>query len=108
MERVEAELFTDGGNNTVVRLPGRRFPGVLIQGDSVSILRGDTAEAVDALDQGDAAGAQEAAGLLLADLDARSRQPGGTARRGAEVNGPKRIQSRGRPGRCCAGTRDGA
>jgi hypothetical protein len=33
MERVAAELFTDGGNNPVVRLPGRRFPGVLIQGD---------------------------------------------------------------------------
>lgn len=27
MERVEAELFTDGGNDAVVRLPGRRFPG---------------------------------------------------------------------------------
>jgi hypothetical protein len=44
MERVEAELFTDGGNNAVVRLPGRRFPGVLIQGDSLSILRSDVAE----------------------------------------------------------------
>ncbi|WP_406114609.1 DUF6959 family protein [Streptomyces sp. NBC_01014] len=27
MEHVEAELFTDGGNNAVVRLPPRRFPG---------------------------------------------------------------------------------
>ncbi|MFB6933376.1 DUF6959 family protein [Streptomyces chartreusis] len=26
MERVEAELFTDRGNDAVVRLPGRRFP----------------------------------------------------------------------------------
>ncbi|WP_443045532.1 DUF6959 family protein [Streptomyces sp. NBC_00259] len=34
MERVEAELFTDGGNSAVVRLPPRRFSGVLIQGDS--------------------------------------------------------------------------
>ncbi|MGW1885547.1 DUF6959 family protein [Streptomyces sp. NPDC001970] len=32
MERVEAELFTDGGNSALVRLPGRRFLGVLIQG----------------------------------------------------------------------------
>ncbi|MFF5778388.1 DUF6959 family protein [Streptomyces virginiae] len=39
MERVEAELFTDGGNDAVVRLPGRDFPGVLIQGDTLSILR---------------------------------------------------------------------
>ncbi|MFF4265961.1 DUF6959 family protein [Streptomyces virginiae] len=27
MERVEAELFTDGGNDAVVRLPGRDFGG---------------------------------------------------------------------------------
>jgi hypothetical protein len=70
MERVEAELFTDGGNNAVVRLPGRRFPGVLIQGDSLSILRADVAEVVKAFDQGDVAGARETAGLLLDGLDA--------------------------------------
>lgn len=70
MERVTAELFTDGGNDAVVRMPGRRFPGVLIQGDSLSILRGDLAEVVDALDHGDTAGARETAGLLLEDLDA--------------------------------------
>ncbi|MFE9967575.1 hypothetical protein OG894_38555 [Streptomyces sp. NBC_01724] len=56
MERVEAELFTDSGNNAVVRLPGGRFPGVLIQGDSLSILRSDVAEVVEAFDQGDVAG----------------------------------------------------
>jgi Family of unknown function (DUF6959) len=38
MQRVEVELFTDPGNNAVVRLEGRRFPGVLIQGDTLSIL----------------------------------------------------------------------
>ncbi|MFE2019827.1 DUF6959 family protein [Streptomyces sp. NPDC059499] len=70
MERVEAELFTDGGNNAVVRLPDRRFPGVLIQGDSLSILRSDIAEVVAACEQGDAAAACETAGLLLTDLDA--------------------------------------
>ncbi|MFD7446647.1 DUF6959 family protein [Streptomyces sp. NPDC059909] len=70
MQRVEAELFTDGGNNAVVRLPGRRFPGVLILGDSLSILRSDVAEVVEAFDQGDMAEARETAGLLLADLDA--------------------------------------
>lgn len=69
MERVEAELFTDGGNNAVVRLPGRHFPGVLIQGDSLSGLRVDIAEVVEAIDQGDVAGARETAALLLADLD---------------------------------------
>ncbi|MER5687122.1 hypothetical protein [Streptomyces sp. NPDC002205] len=70
MDRVEAELLTTGENNTVVRLPGRRFPGLLIQSDSLSILRSDVAEVVEAFDQGDAAGARETAGLLLADLDA--------------------------------------
>ncbi|MFI1394261.1 DUF6959 family protein [Streptomyces sp. NPDC020681] len=53
----------------MVRLPGRRFPGVLIQGDSLSVLRGDVAEVVEAFDRGDMAGARETAGLLLADLD---------------------------------------
>ncbi|MFG3167022.1 DUF6959 family protein [Streptomyces sp. NPDC048200] len=69
MERVEAELFADGGNNAVVRLPPRRFPGVLIQGDSLSIIRSEVAEVLEACDQGDLAGARETAGLLLADLD---------------------------------------
>ncbi|MFK0256629.1 DUF6959 family protein [Streptomyces sp. NPDC090445] len=32
MEIIEAELFTDPGNDAVVRLPPRHFPGVLIQG----------------------------------------------------------------------------
>jgi hypothetical protein len=38
VEHVEVELFTDGGNNAVVRMPGRRFPGVVIQGDTLSNL----------------------------------------------------------------------
>ncbi|MET7696809.1 hypothetical protein [Streptomyces sp. NPDC005485] len=70
MERVEAELFTDGGNDAVVRLPGRRFPGVLIQGDSLYILRSDVAEVVEACERGDLAEARESAGFLLVDLDA--------------------------------------
>ncbi|MGW0554419.1 DUF6959 family protein [Streptomyces sp. NPDC002926] len=69
MERVEAELFTDGGNNAVVRLPGRRFPGVLVQGDFLSILRRDVAAVVEASDRGDDAEARDTAGLLLEDLD---------------------------------------
>lgn len=64
-------LFTDGGNNAVVRLPGQRFPGVLIRGDSLSILRSDVSEASE---QGDVAEACETAGLLLDDLDALLRQ----------------------------------
>ncbi|WP_234435738.1 DUF6959 family protein [Streptomyces sp. NRRL F-2747] len=70
MERIEAELFTDPGNDAVVRLPPRHFPGVLIQGDSLSIIRGDIAEVVEACAQGDVDDAHEAATLLLAAFDA--------------------------------------
>ncbi|MFJ1805432.1 MULTISPECIES: DUF6959 family protein [unclassified Streptomyces] len=69
MERIEAELFTAGGNNAVVRLPGRRFPGVLVQGDSLHILRTDVAELMEACERGDLSDARDAAGLLLSGLD---------------------------------------
>ncbi|GLV88523.1 hypothetical protein Slala03_82120 [Streptomyces lavendulae subsp. lavendulae] len=69
MERIEAELFTDPGNDAVVRLPPRHFPGVLIQGDSLSIMRGDVAEIVEACAQGDVDDAHEAATILLANFD---------------------------------------
>ncbi|MGW0531124.1 DUF6959 family protein [Streptomyces sp. NPDC003032] len=69
MERIEAELFTDPGNDAVVRLPPRDFPGVLIQGDSLSIIRADVAEIVEAFDQGDVGEAREAAAILLSNLD---------------------------------------
>ncbi|WP_371592826.1 DUF6959 family protein [Streptomyces virginiae] len=69
MERVEAELFTDGGNDAVVRLPGRNFPGVLIQGDTLSFLRTDVAELIELCAAGDLEEARHAASLLHADLD---------------------------------------
>lgn len=69
MELIEAELLTDPGNDTVVRLPPRRFPGVLIQGDSLSIIRSDVAEIVEACAQGDVDDAHDAATLLLANID---------------------------------------
>ncbi|MEV7616138.1 hypothetical protein [Streptomyces sp. NPDC089799] len=69
MERIEVELFTEPGNGAVVRLPLRNFPGVLIQGDSLSIIRADVAEIVEACDRGDADEAREAATILLSSLD---------------------------------------
>ncbi|MES9520034.1 DUF6959 family protein [Streptomyces capoamus] len=69
MEHIEAELLTDGGNDAVVRLPGRRFPGLLLQGDSLHILRGDVAEVAGACERGDLTGARDSAGLLLETLD---------------------------------------
>ncbi|MFD0635066.1 DUF6959 family protein [Catenulispora yoronensis] len=70
MERVEVELFTDGSNNAVVRMPGRSFPGVLVQGDSLSVIRSDVAGIRDACRAEGAAEALELAEFLLADLDA--------------------------------------
>jgi len=34
----QLEMWSEQVNSAVVRVPGRRFPGVVIQGDSLSIL----------------------------------------------------------------------
>ncbi|MBM9506048.1 DUF6959 family protein [Actinacidiphila acididurans] len=70
MKRLEVEMLMEGGNDAVVRLPGRRFPGVLVQGDSLSVLRADVSELVDLCNAGDLEEAKETAALLLADMDA--------------------------------------
>ncbi len=38
MERIEIEVFSQASNAAIVRMPTRRFPGVVIQGDSLNIL----------------------------------------------------------------------
>jgi hypothetical protein len=38
MERIEIEALDTTTNSPVLLLPGRRFPGLLIQGDSLHIL----------------------------------------------------------------------
>jgi len=38
MKRVEIEMFSETTNCPVVRVPHRRFPGVVLQGDSLHIL----------------------------------------------------------------------
>ncbi|MFF4053192.1 DUF6959 family protein [Streptomyces chartreusis] len=70
MDHVETELLTDGENDAVVRLPGRRFPGVLIRGDSLHMLRSDVAEVVEACERGRLAEAAESADIVLGSLDA--------------------------------------
>jgi hypothetical protein len=59
MERIEVELFSHPGNNAIVRMPGRRFPGVLIQGDSLSNLRHEVARVAEACARGDLNEARE-------------------------------------------------
>ncbi len=38
MQQISVDLLTDQGNNAVLRLPGRTYPGVLVQGDTLTIL----------------------------------------------------------------------
>ena len=38
MERKDIEVYSEASNYGIVRMPGRRFPGSVIQGDSLSIL----------------------------------------------------------------------
>jgi hypothetical protein len=38
IDHVAAEMLTPVGNDAVVRLPGRRFPGIVVQGNTLSSL----------------------------------------------------------------------
>ncbi|MEV0808744.1 hypothetical protein [Micromonospora sp. NPDC050200] len=68
MERIEVDLHARG-NAAVLRLPPRRFPGLLLQGDSLSVLREDVELIRSALRAGDQAAAREWADHLGAELD---------------------------------------
>jgi hypothetical protein len=48
MNLLTVECFTEQGNNAVIRMPNRKYPGVLIQGDSLKNLL-DMAETLRAL-----------------------------------------------------------
>ena len=66
MDRVEVDLLT-GTGAPVLRMPGRRFPGVLIQGDSLSILVAEAQELARGLTDANSAAAEDA-WLLAATL----------------------------------------
>ena len=53
MERIEVEALNGQHNYAVIKLPGREYPGVLFQGDSLSILVHDLLEARTALGRGE-------------------------------------------------------
>lgn len=59
MNEVPMELFSDEGNNAVLRLPGRQYPGVLIQGDTLHGLVERLSEAISALERKEFAEAEE-------------------------------------------------
>ncbi|MFB6933375.1 DUF6959 family protein [Streptomyces chartreusis] len=50
--------------------PAGRRHGVLMQGDSLHILRSDLAEVVDACERGELPEARDSAGVILVGLDA--------------------------------------
>lgn len=51
---IEVELLSDAVNAPVIKMPGRRYPGVLVQGDSLSILYDTVEEVEEAFSSGNA------------------------------------------------------
>lgn len=52
MESIEVDLLSDQGNDAVLRLPERKHPGVLIQGDSLHSARDLAMEALESIEAG--------------------------------------------------------
>jgi hypothetical protein len=74
---IEVELLTDPGNGAVIRLPERKFPGVLVQGDTLNGFVALLAEATRSLSCGDVGEAQGILQSLAAELkDLRARYEG--------------------------------
>ncbi len=49
MGQEDAAILSRAGNWAVVHMPGRRFPGIHIQGDTFAILRAELADAARTL-----------------------------------------------------------
>ena len=47
MKVISVELYTDQKNNAVLKLPGREYPGVLIQGDTLRCFIDDLRETLE-------------------------------------------------------------
>ena len=71
MKRMDIEVFAETTNHAVLRAAGRRFPGSLVQGDSLSILCSlsrrisERLVALGVVDEGLLSDAQELQELLL-------------------------------------------
>ena len=56
MRTEPVEIYSDASNQAILRHPARRFPGVLVQGDTLKILHGEVVtalnEAGDSLSEG--------------------------------------------------------
>ena len=53
MRKEEVEIFSDASNSAIMRHPGRSFPGVLIQGDSLNSYVSLLEDALRELSSGD-------------------------------------------------------
>lgn len=46
--RIEpVEIYSDASNQAILRHPARRFPGILVQGDTLKILHGELVAALN-------------------------------------------------------------
>jgi len=52
MKKEKVEIYSDTSNYAVMRHPNRRYPGSLIQGDSLKILIDEIQEAKEELESG--------------------------------------------------------
>jgi hypothetical protein len=50
MKKATLEIYHEGSNFVVLKAPGRAYPGVLIQGDSLTGIVGDAREAIELFD----------------------------------------------------------
>ncbi|MEU4598508.1 hypothetical protein [Nocardia sp. NPDC023988] len=65
-----ADFLGTQGNYSLIRSAGRRFPGLLIQGDTLSVLVSDLREVGELLETGDIEEARSAANELLTEFSA--------------------------------------
>jgi hypothetical protein len=68
VERVEVAIYAVQGNAAVVKLPWRKFPGVLLQGDTLEGVANLLREAREASDADESRAVIDEAQAFLADL----------------------------------------
>ncbi|MCY1045334.1 hypothetical protein OV208_28720 [Corallococcus sp. bb12-1] len=73
MESNEVVLLSRQGNTAVVHLPGRQYPGVVIQGDSLSILHALVREARELCPAAPTKDGADDTASLLDDVEERLR-----------------------------------
>lgn len=52
MEMIEVECYSDAVNAMILRTPGRSFPGMVIQGDSLRVLLRAAERGIESFDAG--------------------------------------------------------